>query len=188
MQSKMLIIGLVILTAILACPVFAGQTKYASGTTSATVTFGANPYSAMNLTAILASTDNAGSLALYSSAAKAKPTSAASSNGVTIAVGNSAYTFTNNDLVVYQWANGTVLQSTVTNATATNIIINTALTYAGSTNDAVYKVTQSGGLTLPTTGVAICGYVVATAPPDSPLVIKATGATNACSVTGTVTP
>ena len=48
--------------------------------------------------------------------------------------------------------------------------------------------TQSGQLTLPTTGVALAGMVIADVPANSPLIVLAAGGTNSTDETITLEP
>lgn len=141
--------GLMIVTAVLlgaACALIAGESKYASGTTSAGVTFG--PATGQTVVeSVYATSDKVSSAVKFyarGGAGKVAPTSSPALAATNILVSNTSYALTNNDHVVYVHANGTVLHSTISSCSTTNIGIANALAVAGASGDYVYEVTQQG--------------------------------------------
>jgi len=123
--------------------VYAGESKYASGTTSAAVTFGPST-SQMTLTGLYAVTDKAtASLKLYAWD-KVKPESPTTAPAATniIYVSNSDTQYTTSDKLVYVHSDGTPDYRTVSSATASNVTLNAAISQAGSTSDKLYELTQ----------------------------------------------
>lgn len=169
------------------------QSKYATGTTSAAVTFG--PGGGVSVVkGLFASSDKLNSVAkIYArSGNKVKPSSAQSVVGTTILMTNTGYAFTNSDSVVVSHANGTVDYRTVSSATLTSIVVNANTSYALTTEGRVYEVSQQGEMLIgykPTATstnalLNLSGDLFAT-PGDSPIYIVVDG-TAACKVTATV--
>lgn len=169
-------------------PAVAGESKYATATNTAAVTFGADPTSQQEVTAILAKSDKAtAAVKLYArgGAGKALINVASTSGAQVVYFANASLAFNTNDLVVYQHGDGTLLATTVASGVTTGgVTLATGLTRAGSTVDRIYEVTQQGQLDIGTTALNVAGYVVFVGPADSPIYATADGNTN---VTLTVT-
>jgi len=123
--------------------VYAGESKYASGTTSAAVTFGPAS-SQLTVKGLYAVTDKStASLKLYAWD-KVKPESPTTAPAATniIYVSNSDSQYGTSDKLVYVHSNGTVDYRTVSSATTSNVTLNAAISQAGTTSDKLYELTQ----------------------------------------------
>lgn len=183
-----------IFTALIACVMtlmalvfaaHAAETKFASTSsgTSATVTFGPDPYTQQEVTAVLASSDSAAGVvryyALTSSTNKFAVTTASTSGAQIVYFANSGQTVNTNDVVVYWHASGRVVGTTVASGAQTGqVTLATGIGETGTTNDRVYKLSQVGQHTIGTTALNIAGYTVLTVPQDSPLYAQVTCGTN----------
>ena len=126
----------------------ASESKYATGTTSAAVTFGPTR-GRTTVTTIYASSDKLNSVVkVYAkgSAGKTAVTAAPTNGQTVIYIANASYAatggYTTNDHVVYKHRDGTCDYATVSAATATNITLSSGVSQAGTTSDYVYEVTQ----------------------------------------------
>lgn len=151
-------IGLLVVALIVAlvATVWAGETKYATGTSSAALTFGAGGGKSV-VKSVYATTDKEnGAVKFYvwNQAAKYPPTTAPASGALTVLVSNASYPLTNSDVVVYQHAAGTAVYRSIASATTTSVVLNAALTVAGATGDYIYELTQGGEIVVGFDGAA----------------------------------
>jgi len=146
---------------------------------SAQVVFGPKDTANMAKYVYAKSGDSTAELKFFQRSGSGKALTAAATNGATVlAIANTGTSITNSDYVCVVYANGAEpLFTTVSAATTTNITLNSAVTQACTTADKVYEVTAST-LSIGTTAFNSSADVVFVTPPDSPLVIQVTGATN----------
>lgn len=132
------------------------DSKYATGYTSAAVTFGARD-SGWTVRSIYATTDKEnGAAKIYErSGDRFTPTANATITATVIRVTNTGYLLTTNDLVIYQHANGTVDYRTVSAATTTNVTLSSGITVAGASGDALYEIALSGQIVVGYDGAAV---------------------------------
>lgn len=163
------------------------ETKYATGSTSAAVTFGPNVYGQRVIKSLYANTDTeGGAVKIYArgSAGKVAPAETPTNGQSVIVISNASGLFTNSDHVAYVHANGTVDKTTLSSVTSTTITFAAAITVAGATGDYVYELTQQGQIlvgydgTSPGAldGVATSGDVFV-GPADSPIYLVVDGGT-----------
>ena len=168
--------------------VFAGESRYASGTTSAAVTFG--PQSSQSvIKSLYATTDKAGGTAkLYAwdQVATLTPTAAPTNGATVIAVANSAGALTTNDMVVYVHDTGTVEYRTISASSTNSVTISSALTEAGTTGDRIYELAQVAQLDFDSSGAGVgtnkygsfSGDAVYVSPGGSPIYAVVDGTSN----------
>jgi len=179
----MAIIGVMVLAPTL----MAGESKYATGTASAAVTF-APQTGQMLVKCVCATTDKEnGAVKFYdwNEVATVSPTTAPTNGQSTILISNSAYAYTTNDMCVYEFASGAVLYRTISAATTSNVTLNAALDAAGSTTDRLYELSQGGQIVVGFDGatpgtndsIAVAGDVYVT-PGGSPLYVVLDGTSN----------
>lgn len=149
-------------------PAFALDSKLATGSTSAALTFG--PSSGQTVVkSLYADSDKAGSVVkLYArSGNKLIPTANATNGATVIAIAGT--TLTTNDVVVYAHANGVLDTTTIVTATSSNATLAAAITVAGSAGDVLYEVSQQGQISVGSNTVSTAGEAVFATPGDSPL-------------------
>ena len=137
--ASVLILGLIAVAAI------ARDSTYDSVTdgSDATVTFGANPHGMTVVKSVDAKSDETGSaVKIYGRTDKEFPISTATNGATVIAISNAGTTWTNADIVVYQHVDGSIDQTTVASATTSNVTLTAAISSAGATGDALYKLEQ----------------------------------------------
>jgi len=175
------------LLCVLIVTVLAGETKYATGTASAAVTF--DPGTGRTVVeSVYATCDKEdGAVKIYARGGTGKKivTTAPAATNV-IYVSNSSYGLTNGDSVVYFYADGTApLYRTISGQTTSNVTLSSAISTAGSTSDYLYEVTQQGQIVVGYDGAAVgvndglatSGNVFET-PGDSPLYCVLDGTSN----------
>jgi len=143
---KVMFVGLVSTVCCLASVLQAQETKFASGTTSAALTFGPNSGRQV-IKSVYAATDKAGGAVKFyarGGAGKLAPTATATNGATIISVANTGNLLTTNDIVAYVHANGTIDQTTVTANTSSNCTLAAGITVAGSAGDYIYELTQQG--------------------------------------------
>lgn len=156
---------------------FAQDSEYNTHTNLAEVLFAPNPYGKREITAISAKADKATSaVKLYArgGAGKFYPTSAPTNGATVISVANTGNLLTTNDIVAYCYGNGgtngaACYKTTVSANTATTITLATGIGQTGSTNDAIYELTQQYQLDVGTTALNLAGFLVFGTPGDSPI-------------------
>jgi len=170
------------------CSVFAGdyQSKYVAHATSSAINFPASKGSLV-LKTLHAESDKAAGLAkVYARTGNAKIVSSANDAGTTILVSNVGAQFVANDLIAYQHADGTLDYSTVASTNTTvSIVLNDAISQAGTAKDVVYELSQQGQFDVAAATVSYIGDAVFTTPDNSPLRIVV-DSTSAGYVTATV--
>ncbi len=188
--SLVQIMAAIALLALVFCgAVKAVESKYASGTTSAAVTFGPAGGGRIVVKSVCATCDKEdGAVKFYArgGAGKKAITTAQSAASTTCAVSNASYGFTTNDTVVVVHANGTSEYRTISTASTTSVVLNSATSAALTTDGFIYEVTQLGQIVVGFDGaaagtndtVAVAGDVFAT-PGDSPLYAVLDGTSNA---------
>jgi hypothetical protein len=171
------------------------ESKYATGTTSAAVTFGPSQGRPV-IKHIHAVSDKLGAVCkIYAKGGvgKVKCTSAASASATHIPITNTGVGLTTNDPVVVVHATGNIEYRTLTGYnSATNVTLSSGLTYALTTSDYIYELAQGaemlvGGFgtgagtndTFTATGEVYAG------PGDSPLYVVVDG-TNVSKINATV--
>jgi type II secretory pathway pseudopilin PulG len=150
----LIVIAIVAMVTVACLPALAGETKYATGTTSAAVVLGA-PGQRETVRSIYSTTDKAGGVVkLYAWNANAAiaPSAAPAATNL-IACVNA--TLTTNDLAVYVHADGTMDYRTVSAASTTNVTLNTAISKAGSTSDRMYELAQGAQFGFDTSGAGV---------------------------------
>jgi hypothetical protein len=166
----------------------AGETKFATGTSSAALTFAAGNGQTKvgGLYATSDKEDAAVKFYSWNQVATLMPTTAPASGATTVAVANASYALTNDDVVVYQHVTGTAVYRSISSATATTVVLNAALTEAGSTSDRIFELTQGGQITVGYDGTTVgasdglaVGGTVYTTPGGSPLYMVLDGTSNA---------
>jgi uncharacterized protein YaiE (UPF0345 family) len=168
----------------------AQETKYATGdddgvgTNVAHVTFG--PKNARQTISYLHAVCDKldGAVKFYVRAAKYAVTG--TNSPTVIVMANTAQAVSNNDIVVYSYANGAFDQRTVSSSSSTSITVNAALSGAYASGAYVYEVTQAGQLLVGRSGTAqftndtiTCSGDVFAVPGDSPCYIQVNGTSNA---------
>lgn len=150
----MMVLSIVILVCVVA--VQAGETKYASGTTSAAVNF--SPSAGMDtIKSIYATTDLAGGTVKIYAWNKVKtqsPTTAPAATNL-IDIDNSDTQLDTSDYVMYVHADGTLDYRTVSSSTASNVTLNAVLSQTGSVSDRLYELTQQAQLDFDTAGAGV---------------------------------
>lgn len=134
----------------------AGETKYASGTTSAAVTF-APAAGVRTVESVYATTDKEnGAVKFYvwNQVAKYSPTVAQSVATSIVYVANSANTLTTNDAIVVVHASGAADYRTVSANTTTNMTLSSNLSAALTTAGKIYELTQGGEIVVGFDGAA----------------------------------
>ncbi len=185
---------LVALLAVCALSALAGETKYdgdydGTVTTSAAVLFGPNRSGQLKVVGLSATTDKEGGVVkFYARGGSAKRTVAGAQAAAATHIGltNTGMGLNTNDLVVIAHASGTVEYGTVSGPnTTTNITLSSGLTYALTTSDQVYEVTQQGlklvglaGTGVGTNDVCDLFGTVFVTPSDSPLYVTLDGTSN----------
>lgn len=145
------IVGLVCVVAALA-----GETKYASGTTSAAVTFGPGSGVTSVKTAYCTTDKSGATLKFYARTGKqfnvnsAYPAAAATNFYVT----NGDYDLTNSDTIAYVHKDGTAEFRTISTASTSNCTLTAGLTYAGTNGDWVVEMSLQGAPGFSTAGAA----------------------------------
>jgi hypothetical protein len=198
-MDRVWVVAIVIVAALLmGASAYAQESAYASGTTSAALTFGPGPARTV-VDSVYATTDKEnGAVAIYArgSFGKAAPTSSPTNGADVVSVANANFAvaagLTTNDSVVYVHANGTCAYRTISAATASTVTLSSALTTAGASGDYLYEVTQQGSIVVGFDGadagtndtLVTSGKVFVT-PADSPLYMVLDG-TAACKLMATV--
>lgn len=161
----------------------AAETKFASGSTSAAVTFGPGTVLTQIKSAYATSDTAAGYLKIYArgGAGKRAPTATPTNGATVISILNTGNAYTTNDIVAYVHANGTTDLRTVSENTTTNLTLSSGISVAGAAGDYVYELTQQGQITVGSGNLATAGDYVFATPGDSPLYCVV-NATNACAV------
>lgn len=173
---------------ILAIAAQAQETKYASGTTSAALTFGPR-HGRQVIKSVYAATDLAGGVVKFyaiGGAGKLAPTAVPTNAADVIYVANTGNLLTTNDVVVYVHANGTLDKTTVSANTSSNCTLAAGITVAGAAGDYIYEQTQQGQILVGLAGTAVgtsdvlnaSGDVFAV-PGDSPCYVVLDGTSNA---------
>jgi len=106
-------------------------------------------------------------------------TTAPASGATTISVANVSAQYVANDLIIYQHSDGTVDYTTVasTNA-ATAIVLNAAISQAGTAKDKIYELAQLGQYDVGAATVSYIGEAIFATPNDSPLRVLVDSGTN----------
>ena len=187
-------IGMVVIIAVIAAlcmpvPTHAGETKYNTGTTSATALFGPGTGQTVvkSLYATCDKEDGAAKFYVWNQVASVSPSAAPTNGQSVITLTNTGLPLTTNDLAVYKFVSGAVLYRTISAATTSNVTLNAALDAAGSTSDKVYELTQGGQIVVGLNGAAVGtnhsvladGGDVFTTPGGSPLYVVLDGTSNA---------
>lgn len=187
MKSKL--VGLITIGLIAGAVISQAQeTKYATSATAVdpAVTFGPQ-IGRTYVTAISASTDTPNGVAkFYVKSGKYAPTETPGATATNILITNTGIVVTNSDKVVYVHANGTVAYRTISLASATNVILSSALVVTGASGDYLYEVTQGGQMAVGTsatgpgtnTVVNVSGDALFVTPADSPLYVTLDSDTN----------
>lgn len=197
-QKRDRLFGLTILSSVallaLVVSVFA-ESEYDSGTSEAAVNFGPNVKESI-VTFIHAESDKEDSdIKIYAADGnKLAPTSNPTNAATVIAVDNTGYLLTTNDLVMYVHEAGTLDYTTVSEATTSNVTLAAGITVAGASGDYLYELTQQFQVGVGYAGTGegtndyknLAGEVFET-PSDSPLRIVVDGTANAV-VSATVQP
>jgi len=158
----------------------AGETKFASGTSSATVTF--DPATGpLTLKAYSVYSDKAGSyLKVYAASGVRKTASSAPTSTTVIPISNSDYGLTNSDTVVYSAYAGGSEYRTVNSATTTNVTLSSAITNTQGANDRIYEVAQIYQTEIGSnTTVRVAGEAIVITSADSPLYAVVDATSNA---------
>lgn len=175
---------------LLVAPGVAAESKYTtSAAGSSIVTFGPTP-GGFKVTGLYAKADtNPCPLVIYSrtSASSRKAPTAVPTNGQSvIAVANTAVAVSNGDHVVYVHANGALLKTTVSAATATNVTLATALSTAGASGDYLFEINPAFQIDVPSaTPVSEYGGNIFAVPGEWPVSLVLAGGTN--SILGATT-
>lgn len=181
-------LGLTAMFVLTALVAMAG-TKYATGVTSAAVTF-APAQGPLVIKSVYAASDKAGGvIKFYARAGTGKivVTNGAAAGATNAYFLNTSFGITNADTVVYVYANGNAPEFRTVNSSATNVCgISAALTYAQTNGDYVYEVTQQGQILVGLAGAAYgTSHVVNTSgdvfvsPGDSPVYVVVDATSNA---------
>ena len=174
------------------------ESKYATGSTSAAVTFGPKKTAGCILKSLFAVSDKLSSVVkVYARPASLSKflVSITLSNGAThIPITNTGSAIGNSATVVYWHANGTCdLRATAGSGnSATNITLSSGISAAGASGDYVYLITQQGSMQVGFWGtgagtndvLSLQGEVFGTGA-DSPLYLVLDG-TSACTINATV--
>jgi hypothetical protein len=176
-------------------PAAAGESKYATVadgiTTGPAITFAPLSSGQRTLTGINArTTGTSGIVNIYARGGAGRvPVTAAATNGaVVIPVSNTGSVLTTNDVVTYVHASGRLLQTTISDCTATNVTLASGLAEAGTTGDAIYELTQQYLIAIGTSPLNINGYSVFVSPSDSPIYLTLSGGTNTTTLGATAQP
>ncbi len=182
---KQTLIGTALCAVLTGCLVgiaLAGETQYATGSTSAAVTFDPNRAGQTVVKSYSATSDKAASvIKFYATTGNRVPVSSAPSSTTVIPVANTGYGLTNSDTVVYSHAVGSSVYRTLTGATTTNVTLSSAVTATQGASDAIYEVEQIYEVACGATSVSGTGDAIAYTPADSPLYVVVDG-TSACKV------
>ena len=185
-MNKKLFVGTMSLIVGIGTAALAGNlSKYAAHATASAVNFPAN--SGRTIVKMLhAESDKAGGVAkIYVRSGNGVTVSSANDAGTTILVPNVSAQFVANDLIAYQHADGTVDYTTVASTNTTvSIVLNDAISQAGTAKDRVYELSQQGQLDVAAATVTYTEDIFAT-PNDSPLRILV-DSTSAGYLTATV--
>jgi hypothetical protein len=166
----------------------AGETKYATGTSSAAVTFG--PQTGQQVVKSLYATsdkeDGAAKFYVWNQVATKSPATAPTNGQVLLTLNNIGLVLTTNDVVVYSHSTGTAVYRTISSSSTGTVTLSSGLTEAGTTDDRIYELTQGGqivvgydGATVGTAdGLPTAGDVFAT-PGGSPLYVLLDATSNA---------
>jgi len=146
------------------------QSKYAAHATASAVNFPASRGSIV-VKALHAESDKAAGVAkVYARTGSGVTVSSANDAGTTILVPNVSAQFVATDLIAYQHADGTVDYTTVASTNTTvSIVLNDAISQAGTAKDRVYELSQQGQFDVAAATVSYIGEAVFTTPNDSPL-------------------
>ena len=189
------LIGIIGILAIFACafPALAHDSAFSNATTNACCTFGPGNGQTV-VQSVYAATDlTNGAVKFYArSGNKYIPTSNSVVTTNCVWITNTSTNIATSDRIVYAYAGGLVLNTTVTNATSTNIWMAANMSIAGSAGDAVYKLSQQGQIQVGTKSASVgtndtlntAGQVFST-PGDSPLYVTCNGTSN-CTLQVTV--
>jgi len=193
---KMQWIGAALAVAMLFCAVslLAGETKYdgtygGAADTEASVLFGPNQYGQLKVVGLSATTDkDGGQVKFYARGGSGKVAVGGAQAAAATHVGltNTGMGLNTNDTVVIVHATGRTEYRTVSGPnTTTNITLNSGVTYALTTGDYVYEVTQQGfklvglaGTGAGTNDVCDLFGAVFITPTDSPLYVVLDGTSN----------
>lgn len=186
---KKFIVSIMVVT-VIACVagLATAGTKYASDVTAAgaAVTFKAKD-TGWNVKTISAKTGTSDkTVDVYARKDQAlNPQAVTAYSSTTCTVVNTGVSITNSDKVVYQHVNGLAEYRTVSSATATAIVLSSAITGSWASGDKIYEIGQVGsfdiGVTNATTGKASiteAGASLVLTPGDSPLYVINEGETN----------
>jgi hypothetical protein len=169
------------------CGLSFAESKYATGSTSAALTFGPGGGKS-DVVYLTAKSDKAASLIkIYEiGGAERVGVTTAPTNGATQISVSSITGFATNDIVVYVHSDGTVLKSTVSGIAAGKITMAAGISKAGTTSDYLYEVTQAFQIACGATQLNLSGSPIFTSRAASPVYIVVDG-TSACQVAATVT-
>jgi len=163
------------------------QSKYASGATAAGAAVNFKAKSAgWTVKAISAECGaNDKDIELYARKEQAyNPQAVSAYSSKTCTVVNTGVNITNSDLVVYQHVDGNLDYTTVSSATATQIVLTDAITGSYASGDKIYEIGQIGNINAGITNVSGVASVVEhdavliVTPKDSPLRVLMDGGTN----------
>jgi hypothetical protein len=182
MKKFILLLTAFIFAMLAAFSATAAETKFVSSTGTVYLAFGPDQFSGQEITAVLAKSDSTGGAVKYytvGGAGKKAITSASTSGAVAVNFVNTGNLITTNDFVVYWHASGAVVGGLVTANTATSATINVGISTTGTTNDAIYEVTQRGEINTGTTALNLAGFTVFAVPPGSPALFSYIGTNTA---------
>ena len=161
----------------------AAESKYATGSTSASVVFGTSP-AGYQVTGLYAKSDKAAGVAkFYTRKSRSVPTAVPTNGATVIKLDNATAGIASNDVVVYVHASGVMDLRTAGACTTTNVTLTSGISEAGNALDRVYGLEQSYELPVGAGTLNPAGVVFAV-PGDSPLAIVADGTgTVSCAAT-----
>ena len=155
--------------------VMASESKYATGTTSAAIVFG-DSLTGYEVTGLYVKSDKAaGTCDFYTRASRTVVTAAPTNGATVVRMDNATAGIQQNDVVVYEHANGTLHQTTASAVSTTNITLAAAITLAGNAKDVVWGMEKSYVLPVGDSAALNPAGVVFAVRGRSPLVIKADG-------------
>ena len=156
------------------------ESKVSTAQTNSPVNFAARP-GRIIIKNLHAESDKAAGLAkVYARTGKGLTvTSAPASGATTILVANASAQLEDNDLIIYQHSDGTVDYSTVASTNTTvSIVLNDAISQAGTAKDRVYELSQQGQFDVGAATVTYTGEALFATPNDSPLRVLVDSGTN----------
>lgn len=176
---KKLTLLLAVLFACLAIqPALALESKYATGTTAAVISFAPDAHRVLK--AIYSTSDSlTGKASIYcrGGAGRVPISGVSASNATTLVVSNAVGALTNGDVVCYVHVTGATDWTTVSSCTTTSVVLAAGITSAGALGDCLYEVTLQGSIPIGVGSISLSGDLFA-APGDSPFYISCSGGTS----------